>query len=128
MAIQGKQRPHQSNRTPAPDATAVRAPAGQGYGTNSAVGNPSSILPGQGGPQSTLARNMQDTADADGILAQVVIQGLGRHDEGNNEQTRKIDTTGYPVAHGMTRQQASGAVKVPPKCGWSGAVPVRRPS
>jgi hypothetical protein len=128
MAIQGKQRPHQTNRTPAPDATAVRAPAGQGYGTNSAAGNPSSIRPGQGGPQSTLAKNMADIADADGVLAQVVSQGLGRHDEGNNEQTRKIDTKGYPAAFGMSRQQASGATKVPPKCGWSSAVPVRRPS
>ena len=86
---------------------------GAAYGQNSPVGNPSSIAPGQGGPQSLLGKKLRESVDdpaADMVLAHGVA-GRGDQipaDDDYNDaggQLRLVSDKMLPAAHGQTRQQ-----------------------
>jgi hypothetical protein len=90
-------------KTPAPDAvTSPRSGAGQGYGANGPIGNASSVEPGKR-VLSPLAQNLESSVDDDGVLQSVIKRGARMDD--TNFQTRVIDKTGYPAAHGQSSRQ-----------------------
>ena len=131
MAISttGRKRPMPTNRTPAPDAVDnIKAPVGEAHGTNSGA-NRSWAPSGVGGPLSSLAKNIHDTVD-DPVLDKVLSSGLGRNDDQNSEQLRKIsDEQAVTTTFGMRRQQdPATATKIPPVCGFSSTPPIRTPS
>jgi len=140
MAVQahGKKPGAQILRTPAPDeVTNIRSPkGGTSYGQNSSEGNPSSIPPGKGGPQSLLGQNLRQSVDdpvADTVLARGVA---GRGDnipaDGDDDQLRTVSNKMYPPAHGMVRQQNPDAVfgksSLPSTESDNESEPVRKPA
>ena len=118
-------------RTAFPDAASkIRAPTGQGYGTNGPV-NPSSVDPGQT-LESDASRSIREAQDdGEHVLDQVQAHGS----KIPNQQTRDVPMTGLVApSHGMTRQtktDASGAVVyggvVPAKCGWNDGTEDKKP-
>jgi hypothetical protein len=102
-------------RTPAPDTvTDIRSSRGGSAYGQSGGHNPSSIAPGQGGPQSLLGQNMRQSVD-DPAMDQVLAKGsAGRDDQipsdSEDFQLRPISDRSYPLAHGMARQQNPDAV------------------
>jgi hypothetical protein len=112
MAVQTHkgQRPAQINRTPAPKLDLKNG--GLDYGEAQDISTPSSVAPSVT-VQSKLAQNLRESVDDDGVLAQVIAQGVAGHADNvpadDNTQQRKVDATAYPAAHGLTRQQADYA-------------------
>jgi len=148
MAVQahGRKPGAQILRTPAPDElSTIRSPrGGAAYGQNSPIGNPSSIPPGQGGPQSLLGKNLRESVDdpaADMVLAHGVAgrgDSIPADDDYNDAggQLRLVSDKLYPVAAGgsMVRQQDPEKVfgkakpSLPSNESNSQAQPVRKPS
>jgi len=93
------------NKTPAPNAvSAIRSPSGLGYGQNDGASNPSSVAPGKR-VISPLGANLESSVDDDGVLAHVITNGAKLPNAGGvGSQTRVVDDTPFPPAHGMRSQ------------------------
>jgi hypothetical protein len=116
-------------KTPAPSAMQPRS-GGQGYGEASYNG-PSSLPPGQGGPQSTLAKNLKDSV-TDPLLDRIISKGTAKSGDAvdlQSPQTRTVSDHGYPAAHGhrsRTAGDGSPGGTVPSKTGYQDATPIRK--
>lgn len=104
-----------------------------GYGTNHFTGA-SSVAPGQTA-ESDLARDLRSKAaqgDAGDLLGRIASRGTTRGNaaavELQSPQTRDVDDSPYPTAHGMRNRSGEGA-KVPDKLGQAVFDPnsVRKP-
>jgi hypothetical protein len=117
LANKGSTRPTPV-KTPAPKLG--RNSGGQSYGQASDT-TPSSVPPGQA-VTSELGQNLRSSVD-DPVLADVQAGGVKSQDD--NFQTRTVDATPYPPAHGMTGPKPS------PKIGAdltdNASEPVRQP-
>jgi hypothetical protein len=111
----------------APDATVVRNPIGQGYGTNSGSSNPSSVDPHKI-ITSTMADVLKEAQDdGEHALDQVIARGSAAM--GADFQTRPITPEQrVPTTPGMrSRTAAKEGGTVPPKCGYVDSEPERQP-
>lgn len=108
-----------------------------GYGMAKNLG-PSSVEPGQveTSPLADELKRVNALGDGGDHLQDVIDHGTARNDsvELQAPQTRAVDSTMLPPAHGMKRQTAQsskpGDVQVgslPAKLGTSAAQPVRKP-
>ena len=126
--------------TPAPTKTYVSPDPAQtrvftpGYGTNSDPG--ASSAPQGHQRSSALAdelRRVNAQSDGGDILGGIIAVGTGRSNDSGETmapQTRHVDPTGYPAAHGMKSRQAdsgSPGGTVPSKTGAVESAPVRKP-
>jgi hypothetical protein len=111
MAFTGKkQGPASSSLQPTPAPTQDLKHGGQNYG-QSQDQTPSSVAPGES-VTSELGKNI---AVDDPALDAVKSKGAKAADD--NIQTRHVDATPLPAAHGLKNQSGTGA-KVPPKTGF----------
>jgi hypothetical protein len=105
-------------RTAAPDATKVRAPQGQNYGTNNGAGANPSWAPEGTRVVSTLGKNMEESG-GDEVLRAVIAHGHAipppsgvaeKSSDGAalNDQVRRVSDEQYPAAHGMRSRTKNG--------------------
>lgn len=89
-------------RPPSPDVISTPKAAHSGFGQNNYAG-PSSLTPMDDSNKgvSPLAANMKAAGERgnDSVLDGIVKDGTARVSP--DWQTRKVDSTGYPPAHGM---------------------------
>lgn len=126
MAVQSKQGPTQApNKTPAPDEISrPRAGTPAGHGQNGP--QPSSVDPGKA-VLSPLAANLKSSV-TDPALDVVIARGTYKSQVvTDDEQLRQIAAGNVP-SHDSMRDPNSGNAKVPPKCGFSSAEPIRKPT
>lgn len=126
MAYQGKKRPMQVLRTPAPKQDLKSG--GESYGQANDTDTPVALPPGVGDAQTILGKNLRSSVP-DPVLDTVVARGTaGRPDQipaDGSDQLRPVSATPYEPAHGLKRQQADygsiGRNALPTKNGASAA-------